>query len=103
MKKHVYNGSYKGFIQRSHGYRRLFRGLPFLSHYVGEERRRWDFGVGQRAAETRTPIKALADMYAAGGLTRNSVIVMGIDKVAEMIAAGKSGIDFGEQWTRCIR
>lgn len=52
---------------------------------------------GSVLPETKDALKALADMYAAGELDPEFGIKDGA-KVAEMIAAGKVGIDFGEQW-----
>ena len=52
---------------------------------------------GSVLPETKDALKALADMYAAGELDPEFGIKDGA-KVAETIAAGKVGIDFGEQW-----
>lgn len=52
---------------------------------------------GSVLPETKDALKALADMYAAGELDLEFGIKDGA-KVAETIAAGKVGIDFGEQW-----
>ncbi len=52
---------------------------------------------GSVLPETKDALQALADMYAAGEIDPEFGIKDGA-KVAEMIAAGKIGIDFGEQW-----
>lgn len=52
---------------------------------------------GSVLPETKEALKALADMYAAGEIDPEFGIKDGA-KVAETIASGKLGIDFGEQW-----
>lgn len=52
---------------------------------------------GSTLPETKTALKKLADMYKAGQLDKEFGVKDG-GKVAETIAAGKFGIDYGAQW-----
>lgn len=52
---------------------------------------------GSVLPETKDALRALAEMYAAGEIDPEFGIKDG-GKVAEMIAAGRLGIDYGEQW-----
>ncbi len=52
---------------------------------------------GSVQPEMKAALQALANMYAAGQLDKEFGVKDG-GKVAEDIAAGKCGIDFGEQW-----
>lgn len=52
---------------------------------------------GSVQPEMKAALQALADMYAKGALDKEFGVKDG-SKVAESIAAGKCGIDFGEQW-----
>lgn len=52
---------------------------------------------GSVQPEVKAALKKLADMYKAGQIDKEFGVKDG-SKVAETIAAGKVGIDFGEQW-----
>jgi putative aldouronate transport system substrate-binding protein len=52
---------------------------------------------GSIQPEMKTALKKLADMYKAGQIDKEFGVKDGA-KVSESIAAGKIGIDFGEQW-----
>lgn len=52
---------------------------------------------GSTLPETKTALQKLADMYKAGQLDKEFGVKDG-GKVAETIAAGKVGIDYGAQW-----
>lgn len=52
---------------------------------------------GSVQPEMKDALQTLANMYAAGQIDKEFGVKAG-DKVAETIASGKIGIDFGEQW-----
>lgn len=86
--KNLYSGAMgtEGFFAGYHSY-------PNMWVKTDEGTLAW----GSVLPETKEALKALADMYAAGEIDPEFGIKDGA-KVAEMIAAGKLGIDFGEQW-----
>lgn len=86
--KDLYSGAMgtEGFFAGYHSY-------PNMWVTTNEGTLAW----GSVLPETKNALQALADMYAAGELDPEFGIKDGA-KVAEMIAAGKLGINFGEQW-----
>lgn len=52
---------------------------------------------GSTSAETKVALQKLADMYKAGQLDKEFGVKDG-GKVAETIASGKVGLDYGQQW-----
>ncbi|SEU25315.1 carbohydrate ABC transporter substrate-binding protein, CUT1 family [Lacrimispora sphenoides] len=86
--KNLYSGAMgtEGFFAGYHSY-------PNMWVKTDEGTLAW----GSVLPETKEALRALAEMYAAGEIDPEFGIKDGA-KVAEMIAAGKLGINFGEQW-----
>lgn len=86
--KDVYNGcmGLEGFFAGYHAYPNI---------WVADENGKLAWGSTQ--PEVKQALQALADMYQANQLDREFGVKDG-GKVAESIAAGKVGMEFGQQW-----
>ncbi len=88
MTKNIYGGA-----MGTEGFFAGFDSYPNMWVKTDDGKLAW----GSVLPETKDALKTLADMYAKGQLDPEFGIKDG-GKVAETIAAGKMGIDFGEQW-----